>query len=357
MKDLLELYNKTKKIYSKLYDIHICEIFEIEDVIDFIDKYWKKNHILTKSKVLLDWQYYDKKNQRYNFVIARSKKTDEIHGIIGFIISSIYDENIKTPIRWGSIWKVRNDVALKGLGLVLKGYMEEKIPVDYIGGVGLTDDSKEIDAKLKEKVGKLTQYYIVNPYKKDYKLVVNPEISKYRTANIEKKILLKITESEFYNISNSLSKYMMPYKSINYYINRYFRHPIYTYNFMSVKSKNVPLAVFVYRKCNVNGANNIFIVDYIGKLDAMVGAYDEFVQLLRNEDAECISFPCYGISDIYLKSAGFCNRDDSNVILPVYYEPFMQENVDLDYHFWTSSDFKDEIIVKGDADQDRPNIL
>ena len=138
MQRLVDTYLKIKHIYEKNYDVHICRKEEIEEVILFINEYWQKDHILTKSRELLNWQHYDKKNERYNFVIAKSRKNNEIHGLIGFIISNIYDEDIISPIRWGAIWKIREDVAPKGLGLYLKGYMEMEIPVEYIGGVGLS---------------------------------------------------------------------------------------------------------------------------------------------------------------------------------------------------------------------------
>lgn len=358
LQDLLEIYNKTKKIFEKSYDIHFCKINEIEDVIEFIDTYWQKSHILTKSKELLDWQHYDKINNRYNFVIARFKKDNQIHGIIGFILSSIYDASIETPIRWGAIWKVRDDVAVKGLGLALKGYMEEHIPVEYIGGVGLSEYSKTIDTKLGEKMGKLTQYYIANPDCQEYELICNPKFPNLDNITIDCKInFQKINEDEFDMAIRELSGYLMPYKSAEYYKNRYYRHPIYKYYFVTVQKDTKKEAIFVYRKCSANNRNCIFIVDYIGDENGLMGAYNEFLRLLKEENAEHISFPCSGLNNEKMSSVGFFTREGSETILPVYFEPFVRKNVDLDYHFWTSENFNSELIVKGDADQDRPNVI
>lgn len=358
MQGLIDTYNRTKYLYEKYYDIHICKIEEIDEVISFIDNYWQKNHILTESKKLLDWQHYDEKNSRYNFVIAKSRKTGEIHGLIGFILSSIYDNEIKTPIRWGAIWKIREDVAVKGLGLALKGYMEIMVPVQYIGGVGLSKYSKAIDTKLGEKMGKLSQYYIANPDIKEFELIGNPEFPDTVSMELDKKKhFLTLSEKEFCETAYSIEKYIMPYKSIKYYVNRYYRHPIYDYGFIGICDDTGMIAVFVYRKCMVGSCAGIFIVDYIGSPVAIAGCYNLFLNFLRNENAEHISFPCSGMQDIWLRQAGFKLREDSDVVLPVYYEPFVRSNVDLDYHFWTNNDFSDEIIVKGDADQDRPNRL
>lgn len=358
MQNLVDVYNKTKSLYERYYDIHICSLEEIGEVISFIDTYWQKGHILTKSRELLDWQHLDKKNKRYNFVIAKSKKTGEIHGLIGFILSSIYDERIETPIRWGAIWKVRDDVAVKGLGLALKGYMETEVPVSYIGGVGLSGYSKAIDAKLGEKMGKLVQYYIANTDVDSYELICNPEFPDLSVTNKKKeKHFVRLTEEKFCMEAAALEKYMMPYKSMGYYVNRYYRHPIYTYQVVGIYNGGTVEAAFVFRKCTVDNRSCLFMADYIGASAVPGGCYESFLALLREEVSEYISFPCSGMDDACLKQAGFCKRDESDVILPVYYEPFVRSNVELDYHFWSEQGFQDEIMVKGDADQDRPNRL
>ena len=73
------------------------------------------------------------------------------------------------------------------------------------------------------------------------------------------------------------------------------------------------------------------------------------------ENAECICFPCEGIDDKLLMDGGFRRRDDTDVVLPIYFEPFVCQNIELDYHFWPND--QECVLVKGDADQDRPNML
>lgn len=356
MQDLIELFHRTESVYGKYYDVHICSPKEIDEVLSFIDKYWQKGHILTKSKELLDWQHFDKGNDRYNFVLAKHKQTGEIHGLIGFITSNIFDESIKTPIRWGAIWKVRNDVAIKGLGVYLKGYMEENVPSKYIGGVGLSNDSREIDTKLGERVGKLNQYYIVNPKMDTYSLVKNVKPVLFNPKSISGCGFTEINEKRFVEESMLFKEKIMPYKSVIYYVNRYFRHPIYKYKCALINNCYYENnEVFVYRVCNALGKRYIFIVDYIGNGEALRGAYNEFCQLLMRENAECICFPCEGIDDKLLMDGGFRRRDDTDVVLPIYFEPFVCQNIELDYHFWPND--QECVLVKGDADQDRPNML
>ncbi len=335
MKDLLEAYRKTKYLYDKYYDIHICAVEELDDLIRFIDKYWQKGHILTISKELMDWQHFDKENNRYNFIVARYKKDNEIHGILGFILSSVYDKDIQNPIRWGVIWKIRDDVAIKGLGVALKGRLEELVPVHYIGGVGLSEYSRKIDTKLGERMGKLKQYYIANPKIKEYKLIAEPYIPDNIVINKEKSFR-RLDIKGFKDSVCELKNFIMPYKSALYYINRYFYHPIYKYQIVGIVGNTGHYeGVLVYRTTSADGSNNIFIVDFFGKEGAFRGIYGEFLKLMEEEEAECISFPCDGLSEENLLEAGFLCRDTESMILPVYYEPFEQSNVELDFHFWT----------------------
>ena len=353
MDGLLKLYGLLKPTFDKIYSIHLCSIDELEKLLSFIDEYWQKGHILTKSKELLNWQHFDRNNQCYNFVIA-TNNTGEIHGILGFILSSIYDNDIVTPIRWGAIWKIREDVAIKGLGVMLKGFLEQRVPVDYIGGVGLSKYSKTIDEKLGEKMGRLSQYYIANPNIKEYNLISAP-LFQANIQNKNNKQMEYILEKDFFEYATKLEDKIMPYKSIKYYINRYYRHPIYKYEGIGIFENDEVIAILIIRKASYKENSCIFVVDYIGDGSELSGCYGLFLDLLQTYSAEYICFPCYGIRDSYMREAGFSLREDSLMILPIYYEPFERKNVELDFHFWTNSDFSGEIIVKGDSDQDRPN--
>ena len=51
---------------NKNYDIHFCRIDEVDQLVLFIDTYWKKNHIFVLARELLDWQHYNRREKRYN---------------------------------------------------------------------------------------------------------------------------------------------------------------------------------------------------------------------------------------------------------------------------------------------------
>jgi len=101
------------------YHIRICTAEDRPSLINFIHTYWKPNHVLAASMELLDWQHFDEIKQRYNFVLAQHLKTQEIHGVLGFISPQHFDPGIKEGDIWLTTWKVRQEVARVGLGLAL----------------------------------------------------------------------------------------------------------------------------------------------------------------------------------------------------------------------------------------------
>ncbi len=361
MKEMMNIYEKVKHLYEKQYDIHFCKVDEIDKVVSFIDSYWQKNHIFTKSRELLDWQHYDKVNQRYNFVIAVHKGTGEIHALIGFIMSSIYDAAIRTPVRWGAIWKVREDVSEKGLGVVLKGFMETYAYAPYVAGIGLSHYSKEINAKLGEEVGQLSLFYMLNAGMKEYSLAGAYEDVHFPKTekSAEECGFQTISKDEFIGGDKIYFQSIPPFKSPQYYVGRYFEHPIYRYHFTEmINEKGEADACLVWRFCSAGSARCIVVADYLGSGAELPGHYYNFQKLLSENDAEYISFFNLGMKEQYFKEAGFQNINESDIIIPVYYEPFLKKNVILDYHYYADEGVPDgKIFFKGDADQDRPNRL
>ena len=52
----------------------------------------------------------------------------------------------------------------------------------------------------------------------------------------------------------------------------------------------------------------------------------------------------------------FVRNENDGVVIPNYFEPFAKSNVEIDYMISTAAG-RPFRIVKGDSDQDRPNIV
>lgn len=353
-------YNKFLSRFSEKYDFHICNENEINLVVEFIEKYWKKDHALVISRDLMEWQHHDKLNSRYNFVIAKDKISGDIHALQGFILSSQYDCKINKPIRWAAIWKNRDDVGVPGLGLMVHLFAIHNIPALCYGSFGISDISFPIYKKLDDKIGCAIQWYMLNPNKTDFKLVDNYNSAmRYNKNAIETSgTFVNCNVNDYMSLDDSFLNYIPQYKSKKYYVNRYFNHPIYKYNAIKICDSNkIPQAIFFWRICTHEGARCIRIVDYFGLNYAMSGHLDDFLLLLIREDAEFIDFINVGIDKKYFEDAGFIDRNTTDIILANYFEPFLLKNIELKYAFNSEEESEKPLFFKGDSDQDRPNLL
>jgi hypothetical protein len=105
------------------------------------------------------------------------------------------------------------------------------------------------------------------------------------------------------------------------------------------------------------GASAIQIVDYIGHDRGWVGLGLALLQLIRDSGAEFIDLYSHGIGKAELKASGMIpHQEDDPVIIPLYFEPFKQRNVGLDYGY-LALEGTNYGVFKADSDQDRPNRL
>ena len=45
--------------YDERYEIRLANQNDIDSIMEFIDKHWKKDHILSKDKELFKYEYLD----------------------------------------------------------------------------------------------------------------------------------------------------------------------------------------------------------------------------------------------------------------------------------------------------------
>ncbi len=361
MKDILpELNNKDYIMkLDEQYDFHFCRKDEVEELVEFIDEYWRKNHIFVISRELLDWQHFDKVNDRYNFVIAKHKESGKIHSILGFVPTYQFDEKIEAIEIWPCIWKSRKDIHVKGLGVSLYYYLKSNIPVETFSILGISEIALSIYKHWNFTTGKIDQYYY--PNKNASEVISSDRVcNSDECTHVEGWCLKEIGMDEYVNIDinselfNSLNKY----KSKNYYINRFFTHPIYKYKFFALIFDGCYKTIFISRECEADNIKCLRIVDCIGDITNIGNVRYELEALMQNNNYEYIDLISAGISNSVMQKTGFINRKNNpDTIIPNYFEPFLKKNIDLDFAFKTIDNEISPIFFKADADQDRPNVL
>ncbi len=360
MKDILPELNG-KDYIEKLqedYELRFCRPEERDLLVDFLRKYWREDHIFVLKPELLDWQHLDRKNNRYNYVVAQHRKSGEFHSILGFIPTSQYDDRIEKMEVWPCIWKSRPDIHVKGLGVSLYYYMKSTLPIETISILGISDVALSIYKHWNFRAGKMKHYYILNDTLQDFHLVKdyqNMLSSGYGMINSAKS-LEKCGLEEFLALPETAFEGLNRYKSKEYFVNRFFKHPMYRYEVFCIRENGSAQGVIVARVCGNEGSKCLRIVDMTCGEDRLCGMLQCFQSLLREENYEYIDFAEAGLDDEMIRKAGFIDKEQSKAVVPNHFEPFCLENIELDYAYKTVTGL-DNPFFKADADQDRPSRL
>lgn len=342
--------------FDDRYDIRIANYNDIESIMNFIDLYWRKDHILANDRAYFEYEFLYE--NQVNFVIAIDKNKNEIEGLLGFI----YTSNPKTTIQvdiWGSVWKVK-DGNMPFLGVEIAKRMEEMLNCRVEIGLGVNPKTAAPLRKrfFKDTIKKMNHYYKLNPIIQDFKIakIAERNDSKY---NVDKAITsIKIENMEMLEslFSEDVLKSSIPYKDFWYINKRFFKHPYYRYHVYALKyiNKDVYEALIIMRECEITNNKVIRIVDYYGNKELFQYSHLFFGKILVENNYEYIDFYVLGFKEEYIIGAGFNGREDNNII-PNYFEPFVKTNVDIwvNYPQWCTN----VQIYKADADQDRPNNL
>lgn len=330
--------------FDERYDIRQARYDEIPEIMDFIDNYWKKGHILAKNRELFEYEYVP--DGKVNFYIAKNKETQEIESLQGFIYTS--ESESKKDI-WGSISKTRNDHPnMPFLCRELTVRICEDLNIRYELGVGV---NKKTALALAELDGyyshKMNHYYRLSD-REEYKIAeIKNKILKPKDKSIQQYSPQKVNSIEELKkqYDFSIAENSIPYKDEWYINRRYFKYPFYDYSVYVIRD-----AFFVTREQKLNDEKILRIVDYIGNQSSFGELYDYFSNKLT--EYEYIDFYNFGFKDEHLKEAGFINKEETpENIIPNYFSPFVKENIDIYVH----SQAENTLYFKGDSDQDRPN--
>ena len=342
--------------FDERYEIRLASYEDIADIMAFIDEHWKKGHILAKDRGLFEYEFLN--GRTVNMVLAIDKERKLIEGLFGFIYCSCPNEKRKPDI-WGSLWKInekhKNEPFL-GVELIkrLYGLIEFRM---HIGSGANPKTTIPLRKRIfGDKVGRMKQYYCLNPLVKEYHICKIAEAN-YLTCkepqNLHRVVgFTNIEELKAAFHVEALDTY--PFKD-NWYIGkRYYNHPYYKYQVWGLEEKQGVTAVVVCRVVKVEEVKVLRIVDYIGKHEIFSETGEFWKKQMELGGYEYIDFYEFGMEEHILCEAGFACRTDGDVnVIPNYFEPFLQENVDI----WVHYQREGTNFFKADSDQDRPNLL
>ena len=334
--------------------ISIARIEDTDELMQFIDNEWKKNHILGINK---DYFLYEYGNEKLlNFVISKNKN-NTINGMLGFLRSSTE----KNTTVWTTMWKVSESAHSPMLGIRLLNYLREQ-GYKSVMSSGINKETEEIYKYLGFEVGLLKQYFILNKKIEQYRIAAVPDNihDKSLTPSKDESLVFKQIElndiKESFNFNDYLNR--IPYKDLAYFKKRFFEHPIYSYNVYGIFDDSSLLSFIVVRIINSQKSSCMRIVDFYGQEKMLTSLTWHLLEIMTSNKHEYIDMYSLGLSKKILLQSGFIDIDDDKnaIIIPNHFEPFIQSNISIRY-FTDAKELGNLRIYKADGDQDRPSII
>lgn len=334
---------------EKQEDLRIRHAIENDqsNIIEFIRNNWAQDHVFVRHPEL--FSYYYKNGNSIQFVLAEDKH-GKIYGICGYLKTN----QGNPPGIMTSFWKtVKSNNLLLGIDII--NYIKDYTNADVFACCGITLKTIPIYEFLGYYTGKLNHFYRLMD-KEHYEIAVIRS-KQILPANISQKIRWEsnITEEQFkhYGLSDSIDVLK---KDSWYVLNKYYRHPVYHYHIHSMVNNDTAVRSYIIcREIIQNQTKILRIVDFIGSIDDLRYISTFIQDLIDLNQYEYIDFYNFGIEEEIMYQAGFIKRkeNDENII-PNYFEPFVQSNIELYFFTDTTQNFH---LFKGDGDQDRPNML
>ena len=340
-----------------------CGLDEVDALTAFLRDHWDREHVLVTDRRVLDWQHRDEARGRYDVLMAWDG--DEVVGILGFIPTSRYDPDLADGREtvWLTTWRAR-DGAAPGLGLLLLRGLRERLRPTWTGTVGLRPETRGIYDRLGFRTGALTRMILLDDARDERHLaaVPVPPPSAVRAAwrthapaatePVTAAALAALAER--HRIAAGAAR-TAPARTAASVRRRYLEHPFHVYRVDLVPATDRhDGALVVTRTVGHAGATAVRVVDLIGDPDAAASTGPLLRGLLEATGAEWLDASVTSDVVAPLRAAGLVPVAEVPGLVPAaYFAPFELRDRTV---LWALDGPGDRPhLVRGDADQDRPN--
>lgn len=340
------------------FKLNVCSVAEVDDLVKYLYENWSENHIYCTSRDFLDWQHKSKCGTYYNFIIARSAKNKDICGVLGFIPTSHYSDGLERYKEfWPTLWKVNEGPKYVGLGVTLFNFLIKEFEFKSIFSIAISKVTIPIYQMLGYTIGRFAQLAIINSNIDNYCIAAIDNNFKIPDLIADKSYDLRIIKNM--EIIGELSDPVLygrtTIKDVDYFVNRYLRHPVFSYRFLGVYREQKLCAFLVTRVVKHNQRSVIRVVDIQGDIKSITRITKFLHDILVKENHEYIDIMQFGLPEKdYLKSGFVKVGDNKNIVIPDYFQPFVKSNIDIIFAVRSANIENDMILFKGDAMQDTP---
>lgn len=337
----------------KTHWLRLGEYEDIPVILEYIRTEWNPKHIYVKSRTFFEYEHYI--DGRVNGILAINKETGALEGILLFYHTR---KILSGADFFGGIWSVSKTCHTPMLGYRLIESVKALTGVRGHNGVGINPNTTAVIFRhiKAQNVGKLNHYYRLADREQYTVAYVKEKVILPIPYQKKEVVLRRLTIMQDLKRNYDLGKHKndYPYKDEWYIEHRYYKHPIYQYKVWGIEVEGNIEGILVTREAEHDGTKVLRIVDYIGEAPAIGMAGKEIDLLIKENNYEYVDFYAHGLEPEIFREAGFLLRTDTDAnIIPNYFEPFVQKNIDLWYH----TPYEKVRLFKGDGDQDRPNRL
>ena len=340
--------------YDELFIFREAKINDVDKLMSFIKEHWRANHILGNDR---DFFLYEHGNgDRINFIICEDRNNSEIVGMQGFIPYS-WDEELCHIC--GVMTMVKKGIAIPMLGVeLIKRFIDI---VNYKTYCGIGTNPQTMVPLVKRLFGrfvcKSTHYYQLNEKVEVFEIAKIVDRKKSCEAILESNSAQLVEFNNFEEVKRNFvlnkSYNFLPYKEDWYIKKRYFNHPIYRYRVWGIVVNGAVLALLFGRQVECANTKILRFVDFIGNIEDLVHAGKGIRNIIETNSYEYADFLLHGIPESIMSKSGFVRKiEEEGNIIPNYFEPFVQSNVDI----WLETSQEEMVVFKGDSDADRPNF-
>jgi len=311
-----------------------------------VNNYYKKNHILSKSKKIINF-YYNFFNKNRLFIIGLFDKDENLLSAMGLMPYKNWDNKLHNDYHI-AFWVKKNKLVNS---LSLFKFIFNKINPKFLATSGI---NLKTSGKIFKNFGKIKlfdNHYVKN---KKSKNIIFQNLKNKNIEYSESEELKMIVRNHIDKLPSYLNK---PIKTLKYFENKYFKNPFYNYFCLNFFYNHKFQFFFICRVIKIKkySVQIVRVIDFYGVIKQKQSIYSALQDFLQKNNYEYIDFLSTGLSS-QLKSLGFSLKKNKDFI-PELFEPY-DPSTDSRNYCVLKNDYKSKIVlVKGDGDGDRPNIL
>ena len=309
-----------------------ADLKDISSIIQFLKENWSSNHVLIQRPDIFS-HYYLPVSKIPNYFLAFNDQ-GRIVGTLGYITNKMFSDKVEGNGAWLSMWCVTPGLT-EPVGFNLLRILEDRLLVDFISTFGAGLDTLPYYNKLGYTTGAAEHWKcnLDDCNKLNNVCFVTDKLS---SEKIKK---------------NSIGK------NKEYLKNKFIETGFYKYLSFNIFNDGELITSIVGRVIEypAKKIRILRIIDFTGDIHGIV---ELAIYLANHEKYEHINYV-----DILLGFIGkseslspVFSKSDSDNYLPLYFEPLITEYKQKYFVYKSNSHkFRNNIIVTGDCDQDRPN--